>query len=279
MRSFSPGADNRHVRLRRPQHLGRAGAPQAAPPAQRAARNVHSGYYRWLRLSRLAMGAFVVLGVLFLAWAVPWLPSGLDADDYTPQLAFTVYLLGGAALTGVAALLLRELAFRNRERLMVWSTVYDETTGLHNRSYLYDWLALECDRARRNNAVFTVIALQIRLGGGARQREQGLSTGALRDLADALQPLLGPAGLIALVNAGELAIVEIGLGRDGRRAVAEQLRSAASAHLERASDTKASTDVRAGTATYGVDGSGADELVQAARTAAALALPPRSKVA
>src|SRR3990172_13214301 len=122
--------------------------PETLPPERlRAASTVTRSYYRWLHLRRLAFAAFVILGIFLLLWLVPWLPSGLDTDDYTPEMAFTVYLLAGVALMALLALGFQELARRNRERLMLWSTVYDEGTGPHNRTYLYDRLSLECERA------------------------------------------------------------------------------------------------------------------------------------
>jgi GGDEF domain-containing protein len=273
----------RSVRDALVRRVPRADAPQG-DRAQRA-RRVHRGYYRWLRLSRLALGAFIFIGGVFLAWAVPWLPSGLEADDYTPRLAFTVYLLGGAALTGLLALVLRELALRSRERLMVWSTVYDEETGLHNRAYLFDWLALECDRARRSNGVFTVVVLQIRIGGAgispgsAEAARSTVPIEGLQRVAQMLDPLLQPAGLIALLSQAELAVVTIGAGRDGRPARVKALRDAVAAELTRLLGGQMPLDVKAGAATYGTDGEDTDSLVQAARAAAVLALPPRVRAA
>lgn len=253
---------------------------RVAPTADRAqhARHVHRGYYRWLRLSRLALGAFIFIGGVFLAWVVPWLPSGLEADDYTPRLAFTVYLMGGAALAGLLALVLRELALRSRERLMVWSTVYDEETGLHNRAYLFDWLALECDRARQTDGTFTIAIFQMRIGGGGGP-VLSVSIEGLKHVADVIDPMVQPAGLVALLSDSELAVVIVGVGRNERRARVEALRRAVAHELARLLNSELPLDVKAGTATYGVDGEDSASLVQAARASALLALPPRARAA
>ena len=124
------------------------------------AAKAYKTYYRWLRLKRLALAGFVMAAVLFILWAIPWLPSGLDTGDYTPELAFTTYLLLGVVLTAAAAMACQELARRHREGLLAWAIVYDEATGVRNRAYLYDRLALECERTGHNAGVFSILVLR-----------------------------------------------------------------------------------------------------------------------
>jgi hypothetical protein len=97
----------------------------------------------------MAIGAFITMSAVALLWTVPWIPNGLSTNDYTPQVGFTAYLLLTVAVLGIISLLVQERTRKNRESLLIWSTVYDEKTGLHNRTYLFDRLALECERARR----------------------------------------------------------------------------------------------------------------------------------
>ena len=254
--------------------------PETLPPERlRAASTVARSYYRWLRLRRLAFAAFVVLGIFLLLWLVPWLPSGLDTDDYTPEMAFTVYLLGGVALTALLALGFQELARRNRERIMLWSTVYDEATGLHNRTYLYDRLSLECERAKRTGGMFSLIVLQIRIGNPTVGSAPTLSHQALRQVAEATNSLTHPTDLVALLTGSELAVLATGVDREHRRAVQERLREAVAAELPRLLDAPAVVDVKGGVATYGVDGNDAGSLVQAARTSAVLGVPQRAQAA
>ncbi len=47
------------------------------------------------RSSRLVPTAFIVLGAAFLLLLLPSLATELDTSDYTPEPAFTLYLLGG----------------------------------------------------------------------------------------------------------------------------------------------------------------------------------------
>ncbi len=243
------------------------------------ARGVYQTYHRWLRLSRLALAAFIFMAAVFLIWAVPWLPGGLDTDDYTPELALTVYLLAGAAITGMLALGLRELARRNREGLMVWATVYDEATGLHNRTYLYDRLSLECERAERRGSVFSVIVLQLRMGSSAPGPPPTLSNASLQRVAELLNRLLRPTDLVGLLSGRELAILAIGMDQEKRQPLMIRLRDAVAEALPQSLDKPAITDVKSGAASYGVDGKDPGALIQAARTAAILTLPNRARAA
>lgn len=254
-----------------------ADAIQTERPSR--AKRAHEGYYRWLRLSRLAMAAFGALAVMFLFWAVPWAPAGLDAEDYTPELAFTVYLLGSIAISGLLSMTFKELARRSKESLMAWSAIYDIGTGLHNRTYMYDRLSLECTRAERGGAVFSVISLQILIANSEFETVVSLSEAALRDIADTVDSLTHPADLVARLSGSELAVIAIGLDKANRSSVVERLRAAIVADLARVLGRPSASEVKAGVATFGIDGKGGAALVEAARTSAILARPHRARAA
>ena len=212
-------------------------------------------YFRLLRLKRLALAAFVTLAALFLLWAIPWLPSGLDTDDYTPEVAFTTYLLLGVVLTGAAAMACQELARHHREGLLAWAIVYDEATGLRNRAYLYDRLSLECDRAEHDASVFSVLVL----------RFDGIVP-ELGNVADLIERVTHRSDIVALLSGRELAILSVGLGEKERGLLLERLRGAVAAELCRLPGKPAIKDIQGGAATYGVDGDDPNTLVQAARS-------------
>lgn len=249
-----------------PDRLDRAQAP-------------HLGYYRLLRMSRLAFAALIMLSAVTLLWLLPWLPSGLDTTDYTPELSFTVYLLGGLLILNALTLLLREVVRRKRESLLAWSAVYDETSGLHNRTYLYDRLSLECERAERNRSTFSVIVLQFRIGTSAAVPPAGLSSETLQEVAGVIDHLIHPTDLVAHLSNKEVAILAIGVGQEHRQPLLERLQNAVAAELTRSLDGAATIDVRGGIATYGVDGNDTEALIKVARAAVVLGMPRRSEAA
>jgi GGDEF domain-containing protein len=237
------------------------------------------GYYRWLRLSRLALGAFFVFAAIFVAWLVPWLPSGLDSDDYTPEMAFTVYLLGGAVFIGLLAISFRELARRDRESLLVWASVFDEATGLHNRAYLFDRLALECERAQRSGRPFTLFVLQTRLASSKSDGRPTLSSAVQEKIAGLIDSITHPTDVVALLSPNELALLAFGVGRDERQAIQQRLQEAVDAELLRLIESSSVIDVKVGAATHGIDGTDPSTLVQAGRSGALLSVPRRAKAA
>ena len=48
-------------------------------------------------------GHMFVMAAVFILSLPPGLPSEPDTNDYTPELAFTMYLFGGVAITAVLA--------------------------------------------------------------------------------------------------------------------------------------------------------------------------------
>ena len=245
----------------------------------RQAREIHRSYYQWLRVSRLALAAFVAMAGFFFFWIVPWMPSGLDTDDYTPELAFTVYLLAGVSMTGILALAARDLVRRKREGLIAWSAVYDEATGLHNRTFLYDRLSLECERAEHSGSVFYVIILQIRLYRATLGPVPTLSNAMLLQVAELIDRLTRRSDLVALLSGSELAILAFGLDRESQDDQLERLRSAVAAEMSQLLDDSAMVNVAGGVATYGTQGKEPGALIHAARMAAAFGPLPRSEAA
>ncbi len=245
----------------------------------RQANEIHRSYYQWLRLSRLALAAFFAIAGVFFFWILPWMPIGLDADDYTPELAFTVYLLAGMGITGILALGARELVRRKRQGLIAWSAVYDEATGLHNRTFLYDRLSLECERAEHSGGLFYVIILQIRLYRPTLGPLPTLSNAMLQQVAELINRLTRRSDLVALLSGSELAILAFELGGESQHDLLERLRNAVATELSGLLDESAMVNVAGGVATYGTQGTEPGALIHAARVAAAFGPLPRSKAA
>ncbi|MCH8056169.1 MAG: diguanylate cyclase, partial [Deltaproteobacteria bacterium] len=97
-----------------------------------------------------------------------------------------------------------------------WSAVYDEATGLHNRTFLYDRLSLECERAEHSGGVFYVIILQIRLYRPTLGPLPTLSNAMLQQVAELINRLTRRSDLVALLGGSELAILAFELVRDSQ---------------------------------------------------------------
>ncbi len=242
----------------------------------REAKGAYRSYYRWLRASRLAMAAFLALAALFLVWILPSLPSGLETADYSSKVAFTIYLLAILFATGMTTLVVRGQAWRKREGLMAWSAVYDEATGLHNRTYLFGRISQECERAERMGGVFSLFVLGIWVGGVGNGPPPAVSDTTLQRVAEFMNRLSQPTDLVALLSRNELAILVIGMDREKRAPLLERIRAAVAAELPRILDGPASIDVIGGSSTYAVEAKETVSLIQAARAAATLALPHRA---
>jgi diguanylate cyclase (GGDEF)-like protein len=225
------------------------------------------------------MGLFLLLAAAITFWLIPWIPSGMDPADYTPAVSFTIYLLSAVAFTGIVTLAIRERAWRQRETLVAWSAVYDEATGLHHRTYLYDRLSLECERAERTSSVFSVLVLHIRLTAQRGGRTPSLSTKALQEIADIVNRLTHLGDLVALLSGSELVVVSNQADRAGRDQLLDRLRTAVTAELPSLAGGAAIVGVAGGAGTYGVDGKDAESLITAARAAAALGSPLRTAAA
>lgn len=251
------------------------------PERVKRGRAVHRRYFLWMRLSRLALGAFIFMSIIVVLWLAPWSPTGLDTADYTPQLAFTVYLLAGTSIIGLLVLSLQELARRNRQVLSAWATVYDEATGLHNRAYFYDRLNLECDRGANSPEPFSIIVLQFHslLPHTKGKSKPPLSNSALGKVAELINSVTHTSDLVGMLSGSELAVLAVRVDRERRHLLQARLQKTVSTALPDLVAEPGHIDVRSGGATYGVDGTQAGGLIQAARTNAALSVPPRLKAA
>ena len=52
--------------------------------------SIYKSYFRTLFLSRLALLAFWACFAYFIVWAIPWIPGGLTAGDYSLELLATM---------------------------------------------------------------------------------------------------------------------------------------------------------------------------------------------
>ena len=241
---------------------------RAVTPSREGRQRAHQAYRtyrRWLRLKRMILAAFAITAGFFCLWVIPWLPSGLDTQDYTPELEFTTYLLAGVVLTGLLAVVSHEFVQHKREALLAWSSIYEGATGVRDRAYLFERLSLECERAQLGAGVFSLLVLRINFRDEAPMSL--LTDAALQGVAELVESLTrGDA--VALLAGSELAVLAVGVDKARRGHLLERLTSAVREELSSYPEQAVTIDVHTGAATYGTDGTEASMLVQAARTAA-----------
>jgi diguanylate cyclase (GGDEF)-like protein len=228
---------------------------------------LHHAYSLALRWSRLAMAAFWTLALLFFLWAIPWLPAGMSAEDYSTQVAFTFSLLGACVLLGGVAMTLRALAYRRREALVAWTTVYDETTGLRNRRYFLERLRLECEQAAERSSDFALILFALKPTGGApAQQDQG-SAAALRSAGKVLASHTRIGDMVAVIGPRELAVLTPGLGTGTAELTAHRLSRILLREVEGwADDPQKRSGLRVGVAVFGGETTEPAALLRAARS-------------
>ena len=235
--------------------------------AGRATGSLYRSYFRTLYLSRLAWVAFWGCFVYFMLWSIPLFGIGLSVEDYTPQFAVTVVFAASCMLLGTLSGMLRTTAHRKRETLVAWSSLYDETTGTHTRSHLYDRLSLECERAERHGGSFALLLLKLRTMRGGYQLDRG-NGDFLRSAAQRVQSLIRGSDLVALISNDEFGVLLCGLSASAASVLAGRLRDSLEWNaLDSMGDGESAVDiiVDVGMAAYGYDGRTPEALVEAAR--------------
>jgi GGDEF domain-containing protein len=179
--------------------------PQSLDPAQ-----VTSRYLSDLKLSRLTRFAFFLVAGLFIAWVIPYMPSGLDPHTYAGPTSLAMMLSVLAVSLAALSMVYLLRAARRREVLLAWSALFDEGTGLHNRQYFLDRLDLEIARATINGHSFRVVLLQAQ-----RQDKNGefvrLEREELAEVAKEIRSTLSAQDTLAALRPDELAVLSPGV--------------------------------------------------------------------
>lgn len=180
--------------------------PAANKPSPLKPRDVSASYLKDLKLSRLSRFAFFLVAGLFLAWVAPYLPSGLDPNSYAGPTSLAIMLSILAVSLAALSMLYFLRAARQREVLLAWSALFDESTGLHNRQYFLDRLDLEIARSTIDNHSFRVFLLQAQ-----RQDKDGefvrLERAELAEVASEMRSALEARDTLAALRPDELAVL------------------------------------------------------------------------
>lgn len=234
----------------------RASTPDPSPGA---GSHIYRSYFRALKWSRLAMACFALLAALFVLWAIPWVPGGMSTEDYNEEVVLTFYLLGASIAAASVAVTFRILAAKRRAALMAWVAVYDEATGLYNRRYFMERVALECQRAALQDAAFSILLFAVVPSRAGEEGSARVTAEAMRMAGDRLALETRPTDLVGMAGPAELVVFAEGATRQAAWRVAQRLGESVTRRID------PGLEVLVGAAQFGSRLSDPDELLQAAR--------------
>ena len=228
---------------------------------------VHRSYFRAARWSRVAMGAFWVMVLLFLLWALPWVPLGMSAGDYSLDVLLGLLLLGCCPAVTAVALLTRSMAAQRREALIAWASIYDRATGLRNREYFLERLTLQC-RLGRELTEYRVGLILIDMeepqqdGKGARSPDDRV----FRLIGMSIASQMRPTDLVAAIGSTEVGVLVSVATPGGLQVVAERIRGSLDQKLDEMAGLPGwNLTIRMGSASLNDAQSGPEALLATAR--------------
>lgn len=122
-------------------------------------------------LMRLSFVGVVVLNLGLSAWALPGLPWGMEADDYTPA-TFVLMIMGFAS--AVATLLFALVwapQFRNEPLPEFLRVLFGAGQLIRGPQQFHSRLAAECRRARKDRRhIFSLIVVQLPKGEAVEEQ-------------------------------------------------------------------------------------------------------------
>lgn len=218
-----------------------------------------------LKWSRLTAAGFAVMAVIFGVWVTPWMRVGMRPQDYNGKVVFTLLLLTTAFALASLSLLLRGIAARRRQALAAWNAVFDEATGLHNRRFFTDRLALECERGDHIGFALLLFRFEVVEREGAAGRRP--RPDVLRAAGHLLAREARSSDVVAVMSGTDLAVLATPVAGHFHAPMLERLERVLALELIRAQqwEQKGRLAIRAGLAAYGADGTDPSQLLSAAR--------------
>lgn len=203
--------------------------------------SAYRSYFRAARWSRIALIAFWAVVAVFVLWALPWDPFGMQPADYSLEVVLALVLLGVAPAIAAIGLLARSVAQERGEALAVWSSIYDESTGLRKRDYFMERLGLQC-RLGKDLAGFRVGVILVKM-------EEPLPNGkgmgppndeTFRLVGSQILEQMRPADLVAAIGPGEIGVLVSATSSTALQLVTERVRRSVDAKLEHVEEGRAS---------------------------------------
>jgi hypothetical protein len=212
----------------------------------------------------LMRASFLLVAVMvaaFLAWALPAVPFGASAGDYTPASATSVLLCAIAWFASLVFLMVWAPYFRRESLPEFVRVLFGAQQLIRGRQQFQSRLSAECRKAKRDRRhVFSVIVVQV-----ATARNGAVAPDAAKETELASLAIRGGVrgdDIVAAAEPNEVWVLALAAPAEGRERVVERL---ARALLELHASTGSTHTYRIGAGTIGLDGESPDDLFGAAR--------------
>lgn len=228
---------------------------------------VYRSYHRVSRWSRVATALFWILVVVIVLWLVPWLPFGLSATDYSPDVLLAFVLLGLCPAVTATVLLTKGIVKQRREALAAWSSIYDAQTGLRNKEYFLERLKVQCQLGRElaeyRVGLILVKVEEAREGSGMGPADEKV----FRLLGMSIANQMRPSDLVAVIDEKEIGILVSAASPTGLEIVSERIRRSLGKQVETMARGYGSRLMIEMGAVSNDNGADPDSLLEAARAA------------
>lgn len=233
----------------------------------RAYSRLFGSYTRASKWSRLTFVGFAAVGVVFVAWITPWLGVGMRPQDYSAKVIFTLLLLLACGTLAVISLLLRNLAAKRKEAMVAWTSVFDEVTGLRNRRFFGDRLAMECER--RGERSFGVLLFEFELMDRGSTERRPPRPEVLRAAGHLLARETRTSDIVAVLSRTDLAVLATPLDAGSLNRLLQKIGRVLLSELPdiQRPEPKGKVAIKVAVACYGIDGTDPLHLLRAARDA------------
>lgn len=208
-------------------------------------------------LMRLSFVGVCLLSLLFLAWAVPWVPFGMRASHYSGIVGATLLLALTSSVSALVFVIVWVPQFRHESLPEFLRVLFGAHQLIRGRQQFESRLAAECRRARRDRrSVFSLIIIELpeqqERPSTGREQERNLAAMLVRSKVRA-------DDIVADCRPREVWLLSVGAGHQACQVIIRRLARGLADSEESFHDA-----CRIGSSSFDVDGQQPDELFSAA---------------
>ncbi len=219
--------------------------------------------FRFL-LMRLFFAGLLFLSVTLTAWAVPAVPLGMTAADYSAATLVLLVFTVACSVASVLFTLIWAPQFRGEPLPEFLRVLFGASQLIRGPRQFKSRLVAECRRASKDRRhVFSLIVVQLPEGGVADAQPSLLTEieSMRRYVAMAVRNAIRAEDIVGEFWSREVWVLSIGAPPEARESIADRLAQG----LARAEDSGLFQGCRLGGSTFGADGEEPNELFSAAK--------------